>query len=311
MSDTIVATKSISHYYGQRRALNEVSLSVARGECYALLGPNGGGKTTLFKILSTALLPSRGSAEILGFDCEKEHFSIRSRIGVVFQNASLDKRLKVRENLEHQGHLYGLNGIDLSRRTDELLGRLGLADRADEVAGNLSGGLTRRLELCKGLLHSPELLLLDEPTSGLDPGGRQDFWSYLDELKKEQELTVLTTTHTMEEAERADRIAFLDEGNLVAEDTPESLKERIGGYVITVSAKDAEHLCEQIKERFGHEGNVVGDAVRLELPNGPEFVPELVEAFPGEIEAVTVGRPTLEDVFVHLTGHRFESVEAE
>lgn len=134
---------------------------------------------------------------------------------------------------------------------------------------------------------------------------------YLNELKQEQELTVLVTTHYMEEAERADRIAFLDQGCLVAEGTPESLKERIGGYVITVSAKDAEHLCIQIKERFGQEGKVVDDAVRLEIPDGPKFVPELVEAFPGEIEAVTVGRPTLEDVFVHLTGHRFESVEDE
>ncbi|MDP6112673.1 MAG: ABC transporter ATP-binding protein [Planctomycetota bacterium] len=311
MSDSIIETESISHYYGQRRALNEVSLSVARGECYALLGPNGGGKTTLFKILSTSLLPSSGNAKILGFDCEKEHFSIRSRIGVVFQNASLDKRLKVRENLEHQAHLYGLTGSDLNKRVDELLGRLGLTDRADEIVEKLSGGLMRRLELCKGLIHSPELLLFDEPTTGLDPGGRQDFWSYLNELKNEQELTVLVTTHYMEEADRADRIAFLDRGNLVAEGTPDSLKERIGGYVITVSATDPEHLYEQIKERFGHEGKVVDDAVRLEMPDGPEFVPELVESFPGEIEAVTVGRPTLEDVFVHLTGHQFESVVAE
>ncbi|MDA0836163.1 MAG: ATP-binding cassette domain-containing protein [Planctomycetota bacterium] len=310
MSDTIVETESISHFYGELRALNEVSLSVPRGEFYALLGPNGGGKTTLFKILSTSLLPSSGSAKILGFDCEKEHFSIRSRIGVVFQNASLDKRLKVRENLEHQGHLYGLKGSELQRRADELLERLGLAKRADEIVEKLSGGLMRRLELCKGLLHSPELLLLDEPTTGLDPGGRQDFWSYLNGLRKEQELTVLVSTHYMEEAECADRIAFLDQGSLVAEGTPQSLKERIGGYVITVGAKDAEHLCKQIKERFGHEGNVVDEAVRLELLNGPEFVPKLVEAFPGEIEAVTVGRPTLEDVFVHLTGRRFVSVEA-
>jgi ABC-2 type transport system ATP-binding protein len=214
--------------------------------------------------------------------------------------------LTVRENLVHQGHLYGLRGPVLRSRIGELLARFGLADRANDFVEKLSGGLRRRVELAKGLLHQPELLLLDEPSTGLDPLARRELGDYLEELRKKDGMTVLLTTHIMEEADRCDRLAIIDRGRLVAVDTPHALKERVGGDVITVGSVHPAELQTQIEKRFGVKTSRVENSIRIERPKGHEFVPTLVEAFPGEIDSVSVGKPTLEDVFIHLTGHRFE-----
>ena len=303
-STPIVAVESLTHRYGDRVALSAVSFTVRRGEIFGLLGPNGGGKTTLFRILCTLMKPTEGRASMEGGPID------RRRIGVVFQSPSLDKKLTVLENLRHQGHLYGLHGATLRSRIDELLGRFDVADRAKELTEKLSGGLRRRVELAKGLLHKPELLLLDEPSTGLDPRARRELGDYLEELRDNDGVTVLLTTHIMDEADRCDRLALLDHGQLVALDTPHALKEQVGGDVVTVGAKDPARLGTQIEKRFGVKATVVDQTVRIERPRGHEFIPALVEAFPGEIDSVSVGKPTLEDAFIHLTGHRFEEQPA-
>ena len=308
-SQPLVVVEALTHRYGPRVALDNVSLTVPRGEIFGLLGPNGSGKTTLFRILSTLVKPREGRVRLFNCDVAQERDAVRRRIGVVFQAPSLDKKLTVRENLRHQGHLYGLRGPALRARMDELLGRFGLSDRAGELVEKLSGGLRRRVDLAKGLLHRPELLLLDEPSTGLDPLARRDLGNLLEELRDKDGVTILLTTHIMEEADRCRRLAILDRGKLVALDSPRALKEHIGGDVINVSARVPESLSAQVREKFGIEAQVVGDTVRIERPRGYEFIPALVEAFPGEIGAVHIGKPTLEDVFIHLTGHRFEGDE--
>lgn len=300
MSDSLLVVDELTHRYGQRTALDRVSFEVRQGEIFGLLGPNGGGKTTLFRILCTLMKPTEGRVLMDGGAID------RRRIGVVFQSPSLDKKLTVRENLIHQGHLYGLYGQSLTSRIVELLRRFGLADRANDFVEKLSGGLRRRVELAKGLLHKPELLLLDEPSTGLDPLARRELGNYLEELRTNDGVTSLLTTHVMDEADRCDRLALLDRGKLVALDTPQALKERVGGDVISVGSANPVQLREQIEKRFGVKAGVVERTVRIERQRGHEFVPDLVEAFPGEIDSVSVGKPTLEDVFIHLTGHRFE-----
>ena len=300
MSDSLLVVKELTHRYGQRTALDRVSFEVRRGEIFGLLGPNGGGKTTLFRVLCTLMKPTEGCVLMNGGAID------RRRIGVVFQSPSLDKKLTVRENLIHQGHLYGLHGQSLTSRIVELLRRFGLSDRANDFVEKLSGGLRRRVELAKGLLHKPELLLLDEPSTGLDPLARRELGNYLEELRANDGVTSLLTTHIMDEADRCDRLALLDRGKLVALDAPQALKEGVGGDVINVGCANPGQLREQIEKRFGVKAGVVERTVRIERQRGHEFVPDLVEAFPGEIDSVSVGKPTLEDVFIHLTGHRFE-----
>lgn len=285
-------------------ALRGVTFSVEPGELFGVLGPNGGGKTTLFKILSTALRPTGGQAILLNHDVCVSPDLVREKIGVVFQSPSLDKKLTVLENLIHQGRLYGLRGASLFARSMDLLERLGVADRSSDTVETLSGGLQRRVEIAKGLLHSPALLLLDEPTTGLDPGARKDVWTYLGTLTK-QGVTVLVTTHLMEEAERCDRLALLDKGLLAALGTPSQLKEEIRGDVVTVTTSDTRRLIAGVQATFGLVATEMDGAVRIEREEGHRFIPQLVEAFPGLIETVQVGKPTLEDVFVLHTGHRF------
>ena len=301
----VIALRDLVHRYGDRTALNGVSFDVRPAELFGLLGPNGSGKTTMFRILSTLMVPAGGRATILGHDATKEASQLRREIGVVFQAQSIDLKLTAAENLRHQGHLYGLRGSVLRTRIAELLQRVGLADRASEKAETFSGGMQRRLELAKGLLHGPRVLLLDEPTTGLDPGARRDLWQYLRTLRDEEHVTVLVTTHLMEEAERCDRLAILNEGKLVALGTPAELKREIGGDVIVLDAAQADALAQKIQARFNVEVRVVGNQVRIERENGHRFVTDIVEAFPGEVDAVSIAKPSLEDVFIRRTGHRF------
>src|ERR1700740_873520 len=257
---------------------------------------------------STLMIPPAGRALVMGCDAAQNPASLRRQIGVVFQAQSVDPKLTAFENLWHQGHLYGLKGSALKKRVEEILTRVGLIDRAKERVETFSGGMQRRIELGKGLLHHPGVLLLDEPTTGLDPGARRDLWQYLQMLRDEEHVSVLVTTHLMEEAERCDRLAILNEGNLVALGTPTELKSEIGGDVILLdAAHDAAALADKIRQRFEVEAAVLGNQVRIELEGGQRFVPDGVEAFRGEIQAISVSKPALEDVFIHRTGHKFWS----
>jgi ABC-2 type transport system ATP-binding protein len=304
----VISVQNVVHRYESRTALNGVSFDVLPAELFGLLGPNGSGKTTLFRILSTLMIPTAGHAVVMGCDVAQNPAQLRHQIGVVFQAQSVDPKLTAYENLWHQGHLYGLRGSALKNRVMEILNRVGLADRAKERVETFSGGMQRRIELAKGLLHRPGVLLLDEPTTGLDPGARRDLWQYLQMLRDEERVSVLVTTHLMEEAERCDRLAIMNEGNLVALGTPAELKGEIGGDVIMLDAThDAGLLAEQIRTRFHVGTTVLGNQVRIEREDGYHFVPDLVEAFPGEIQAISVSKPALEDVFIHRTGHKFWS----
>ena len=304
-----ISVRDIVHRYQDRTALHGVSFDVRPAELFGLLGPNGSGKTTLFRILSTLMVPTSGKATIVGYDAVRQPSLLRRHIGVVFQAQSVDLKLTAYENLWHQGHLYGLRGSSLKQRITEILTRVGLLDRAADRVETFSGGMQRRIELAKGLLHHPEVLLLYEPTTGLDPGARHDLWQYLHILRDQEGVSIIVTTHLMEEAERCDRLAILNEGNLVALGTPESLTREIGGDVILFETSDAESLAARIRSKFQVEATVMNKKVRLEIENGHRFVPDVVEAFPGEIQSLNVSKPTLEDVFIHRTGHRFWSEE--
>lgn len=306
-----VEARALGRRFGEREALRDVSFGVAPGEMVSLLGPNGGGKTTLFRILATLLPASTGDAFVFGRSVTSDPYGVRRRIGVVFQKPSLDLKLTVMENLIHHGHLHGLHGRPLRARAKEMLAALSLADRARDLVSSLSGGLARRVELAKGLLHRPDLLLLDEPSTGLDPAARRDFMSLLQELKKRDGVTVLLTTHFLEEADRSDRVGILDRGRLVAEGPPGELRSQIGGDVVTLAASDPEALRLKIEARFGVAASVVHGDVRVEAPRGHEFIRNAVEAWPNEIAAASFGRPTLEDVFVHLTGRTLSADEEE
>ena len=304
-NEAAVRVDQVSHHYGTRKALDNVSFEVRRGEIFGLLGPNGGGKTTLFKILSTALTPSDGTAKIMGFDIRTQANDVRQRIGIVFQNPSLDKKLTVLENLRYHGQLYGLRGRDLTDRVNEMMDRLMIADRAGNLVETLSGGLARRVELAKGLLHRPEVLILDEPSVGLDPGARRDLWLYLQKLREKEGVTILVTTHLVDEGDRSDHVLILNLGQVVAFGTPESLKREIGGDVIAITTKDAEKLNAAIREKFKIQPTILNGTLRVEKEQGHTFISHVVDAFPDLIDSVSMSRPTLEDVFIARTGHRF------
>jgi ABC-2 type transport system ATP-binding protein len=309
---TAIEVESLSHWYGERQALCTLTLSIERGEIFAFLGPNGGGKTTLFRLLSTLIPLQQGTVRMFGLDIAQppQTQEVRRRIGVVFQAPSLDKKLTVAENVRYQAALYGVRGRLLRQREEELLNQLGLADRRQERTEKLSGGLRRRVELAKGMVHRPQLLLLDEPSTGLDPGARSDLWEYLRRLRDEHAVTVVLTTHLLDEAERADRLAILNEGTLVALDTPDALRASVGGDSITITTRDPAGLAQSIRERFGVDVMVVETRVRLEQTDGHRWITRLMEAFPGRIDAITLGKPSLEDVFIDRTGHRFWSEES-
>lgn len=302
---TIVRIEHLRHRYGNRLALDDVNLCIKPGEIFGFLGPNGSGKTTLFRILSTLVHAAEGNVTMMGRELPAGRDEIRRQIGVVFQSPSLDKELTAEENLRHHGHLYGLQGTDLKQRIEQLLKRVNMDDRARERVGRFSGGMRRRVELAKGLLNRPKLLILDEPSTGLDPGARIDLWRMLQEIRQRDGVTILLTTHLMDEADRCDRLMVLDHGRVIACDRPAAMKDALGGDVISLTSSNAAEVQAALRERLGVEGNVIGNVVRFERPRGHEFIPTVIEKLPGMIDSVSVGKPTLEDVFMHLTGHGF------
>jgi ABC-2 type transport system ATP-binding protein len=304
-----VAVESLGFRYGTRVALSGVTLSVRSSEIFAVLGPNGGGKTTLFRILSTLVAPQAGSVRIFGLTLPRETMGVRAQIGVVFQKPSLDGKLSVTENLRHHGWLYGLSGAALTVELESAIDRLGLADRANDRAESLSGGLQRRVELAKALMTRPRLLILDEPSTGLDPGARHDLWRYLVQLRDRDGTTILLTTHLMDEAARCDRIAILDKGVAITQGTPQELQNRIGGDIVTIRSRRAEEIVRMILSFSGDRPTTIGDEIRLESPRAHDIVGHLLATAGQDIEALGIAKPTLEDVFVRETGHKFWNEE--
>jgi ABC-2 type transport system ATP-binding protein len=303
-----VRLEGLAVRYGERTALAGVSLSAPQGGILALLGPNGSGKTTALRVLSTLRRPDGGRAEVFGLDVAREPAAVRRRIGVVFQAPALDRKLTVGENLLHQGHLYGLRGGELRARIRGALDAVGLLDRARDRVETLSGGLARRVEIAKCVLHRPDLLLLDEPTSALDPGARREVWDLLRELRSRSGTTVLFATHLLEEAEGSDRIAIFDRGRVVEAGVPAELRAAVGLDIVTVDAADPDALRTRIAQRFSLPAVVLDGSVRVECEAGHEIASRLREAFGEEIRSVAVSRPTLEDVFIRKTGRRLRDV---
>ncbi|MCA9151050.1 MAG: ABC transporter ATP-binding protein [Planctomycetales bacterium] len=306
-----VDVQGLTFRYGQRVALNAVTFQVAVGEVFAFLGPNGGGKTTLFRVLSTLVPPPAGEVSLFGHSLRTDLAAARHVLGVAFQSPSLDRKLTVRENLEQQGALYGLHGATLRHRCDEVMSQLGVADRQRDFVEDLSGGLRRRVDLAKALLHHPRLLLLDEPSTGLDPGARSDLWQYVRNLRDELQMTIVLTTHLLDEADRADRIAILHEGQLVASGDPGQLRSDIGGDTITIETDTPQALCAAINAKWNCGAAVVDQDIRFASAATHGRWGELMQDFGDQIKSLKVGRPTLEDVFIQQTGHRFWQADAE
>jgi ABC-2 type transport system ATP-binding protein len=302
----VIEVQNLTHRYGSRVALSGVGFTVGKGEIFGLLGPNGGGKSTLFRILSTMMVPTEGRAVLAGHDVVREPAEVRRHVGVVFQTQSLDKALTVEENLRSQGHLHGLSGAALRERMERAMEQLNLADRRKDLVETLSGGLKRRVEIAKALLHRPQVLLMDEASTGLDPAARRDLSRHVENLRDHEGVTILLTTHILEEADRCDRLVLLHEGKIVAHGTPRELKAHIGGDVVVLETDDTSALAGRIAQRFGLQPKVMDGHVRVEIENGHRFITEVVEAFPGSIESVGLHKPTLEDVFVRETGASIE-----
>lgn len=301
----IVTTKNLKLNYGTQRALEDVSFSVEQGELFGILGPNGSGKSTMFRVLATIEEPQAGTATIGGLDVVSQAQQVRRLIGVVFQSQSLDKYLTVEENLSSQGHLFGLSGTNLKERITRLLDRLQLTDRRSSILKTLSGGMKRRVEIAKALLHDPKVLLMDEPTTGLDPVARMELWKYVDELRRETGVTVIVTTHLLDEAERASRLMLMHMGISVLQGTPAELKASIPGDVVLIESDDPEALRQGVFLHFDKQKcTVVDHHVRTIVENGPNFVTQVAAAFPQAVRGISYHKPTLEDVFLKETGAR-------
>ena len=294
----------VSYRYGDHQALDDLSLEVAGGDIFALLGPNGSGKSTLFRLISTIARIQSGDIRVFGNSPKKDLDAVRSSIGIVFQSPSLDRKLTVLENIRCQAALYGLSGVTLKSRIDEVVQQLGIADRLTTIVEKLSGGLKRRVELAKGILHRPRLLLLDEPSTGLDPAARLDLWHALEQLCTEYQVTVLLTTHLLEEADKADCVAILHQGRSVAVGSPSQLRSELGSQVLSIQTNDQPAVLAWLEARsitaqqFDNQLRVTGSsAAALVAPLAQEFGPR--------IQSLTLGQPSLEDVFVARTGHQY------
>ena len=309
-SEAVIQATGLVKRYKDLEAVRGIDLEVKRGEIFGFLGPNGAGKSTTISILCTLLVPSAGTAKVAGIDVVQDPARVRQRIGLVFQDPSLDDQLTGRENLEFHAWIYSVPASERGKRIDEMLALLQLTERAGSQVRTYSGGMKRRLEIARGMLHQPQILFLDEPTLGLDPQTRQSIWTYLNELRAAKGITIFMTTHYMDEAEYCDRIAIIDKGKIAALGTPSELKSKVGGDVITVTVADPAAAAAEIAERFSLTPLMDDGSLRLEVPDGAAFLPRLVRELSVPVETVSLRRPSLDDVFLKLTGHAIRAESA-
>ncbi len=306
----MIKARGLVKKYGDFEAVKGIDLDVREGEVFGFLGPNGAGKSTTISILCTLLKPTAGEVEVAGLDVVKHPDAVRHRIGLIFQDPSLDDQLTARENLEFHGFIYGLPAAVRKERIAEVLEMVELTDRAKSVVMQFSGGMKRRLEIARGMLHTPEVLFLDEPTIGLDPQTRRHIWTYLRSLRDQAGVTLFMTTHYMDEAEECDRIAVIDGGRIVALGTPAELKAMVGGDMVTIATGDTTAAAAEISTRFNVEPMVDNGSLRIEVPDAAAFLPRLIRETSVPVTSVTFRRPSLDDVFLKLTGHAIRDEEA-
>ena len=306
-----VSVRDLVKNYGEVRAVRGVNFEVAMGEVFGFLGPNGAGKTTTINMLCTLAKPTSGAAQVAGHDVVRERDNVRRNIGLVFQDPTLDGYLTAAQNLKLHAELYGVQSDLVKPRMRQVMEMVGLWERKDSVVGTFSGGMRRRLEIARGLMHSPRVLFLDEPTIGLDPQTRRSIWSYIRELKEREEITIFMTTHYMDEAEWCDRIAIMDHGEIVALDSPDALKAGVGTDRVTIHTDDNDSAIAALDRQFGVEAKMSEGAVVFGVPAGEEFVPRLFAEFEMPIRSVSVSRPTLDDVFMSYTGTTIRDAETD
>jgi len=299
----IIEAYELSKKFKTLKAVDAVSFLINEGEVFGFLGPNGAGKTTTINMLCTLLVPTSGGATVNGYDIIKQRSDVRRSIGLVFQDPTLDDYLTGEQNLLFHAYAYGVPPAERKKRINELLELVELSDRRKGKVSTYSGGMKRRLELIRGLLHRPQILFLDEPTLGLDPQTRRYIWDYVLSLRQQENLTIFLTTHYMDEAENCDRIAIIDYGQIVALDTPENLKDSMGGDLVTLEAEDTKQAALELQERHNLSAQIQNGSVIFSVPHSDTFLPDFVRNFRSRITSISVRRPTLDDVFLKMTGH--------
>jgi ABC-2 type transport system ATP-binding protein len=309
-SGIAISVGGLTKRYGDIEAVRGVDFDVPRGEIFGFLGPNGAGKTTTINMLCTLATPTAGSATVAGYDVVKQRDEVRRNIGLVFQDTTLDGYLTAERNLRFHAELYGVPRSQVGERMRQVLDMVGLWDRRGSRVQTFSGGMMRRLEIARGLLHSPHVLFLDEPTVGLDPQTRSTIWSYIEDLKAREDITIFLTTHYMDEAEHCDRIAIIDNGRIVALDTPEALKASVGRDRVQIQTDDDAAAIASLREAFDVDASIHDGAVTFSVPSGEQFVPRLLAELGVPISSVSVARPTLDDVFMSYTGKTIRDAEA-
>jgi len=307
----MIEVDDLRRRFGQLEAVRGVTFEVGEGELFGFLGPNGAGKTTTINMLCTLLRPSEGSATVNGFDIVRQRSQVRRSIGLVFQQQTLDEYLSAEQNMRFHAYAYGVPAEVREPRIRELLTMVELWDRRKGSVRAFSGGMKRRLEIARGLLHHPRVLFLDEPTLGLDPQTRRHIWDYLRRLREQEGLTIFLTTQYLDEAEYCARIAIIDRGQIVALDTPDGLKRSVGGDLITFSTEDNERAAAEVRSRYGAEVTLSDGLVRFHAPHGETFLPEFVRTFPLRLLSVGLRRPSLDDVFLKVTGHELRDAELD
>jgi ABC-2 type transport system ATP-binding protein len=306
----VISVAGLIKEYGDVKAVRGIDFSVARGETFGFLGPNGAGKTTTIKILCTLATATSGTARVAGHDALRERDAVRRNIGLVFQDTTLDTYLTAEQNLRFHAELYGVPKDAVQPRMRHVMDMVGLWDRKDSLVSTYSGGMQRRLEIARGLLHAPHVLFLDEPTVGLDPQTRSSIWAYINDLKRREDITIFLTTHYMDEAEHCDRIAIIDHGQIVAIDTPEALKASVGKDRVQIQTADDAAAIAELASTFDIEAAMHEGAVTFSVAAGEQFVPRLFAGLSVPIRSVSVSRPSLDDVFMSYTGTTIRDAEA-
>jgi ABC-2 type transport system ATP-binding protein len=306
----VIEVEELSKRFGQLVAVDKISFTVKEGEIFGFLGPNGAGKTTTINMLCTLLTPTEGKARVNGYDVVRQRAEVRRSIGLVFQEPTLDEYLTAEQNLRFHAYAYDVPRKERERRIDELLELVELSERRKSKVKTFSGGMKRRLEMARGLLHSPRVLFLDEPTLGLDPQNRRHIWDHILNLRQKNNLTIFLTTHYMDEAENCDRITIIDRGRIVALDTPDRLKDSVGGDLVTLKAEDNGAAAIELKEKYNLEPIIEGDTIVFSVPQGEKFLVKLMGNFHNRLVSIGVHRPTLDDVFLKMTGRAIRDEEA-